>query len=44
MTEQPVIYAVSDGVAETLGVALGHEVRERDRRRASGQALTPHVG
>jgi enoyl-CoA hydratase len=28
----------------TLGAALTHELRERDRRRASGQALTPHAG
>ena len=36
------LYRVSN--TETLGAALEHEVRERDRRRASGQALTPHAG
>jgi enoyl-CoA hydratase/carnithine racemase len=35
------LYRVSN--TETLGAALAHEVRERDRRRASGQALTPHA-
>ena len=33
------LYQVSN--TETLGAALTHELRERDRRRASGQALTP---
>jgi enoyl-CoA hydratase len=33
------LYQVSN--AATLGEALAHEVSERDRRRASGQALTP---
>jgi enoyl-CoA hydratase len=32
------------GNATTLGAALAHELRERDRRRAAGQALTPNVG
>ena len=33
------LYQVSNTV--TMGAAMAHELRERDRRRASGQALTP---
>ena len=33
------LYQVSTTV--TMGAAMAHELRERDRRRASGQALTP---
>jgi enoyl-CoA hydratase len=36
------LYQVSSGT--TLDEALAHELRERDRRRAAGQALTPNVG
>jgi enoyl-CoA hydratase/carnithine racemase len=33
------LYRVSTTV--TMGAAMAHELRERDRRRAAGQALTP---
>jgi enoyl-CoA hydratase len=36
------LYQVSTTV--TMGAAMAHELRERDRRRAAGQALTPNAG